>query len=135
MIEVPSVLWQLDALFKKVDFVSIGSNDLTQFLYASDRGHPRLSDRYDCLSPAVLRVIRFIVETARAHNVPVNLCGEMAGRPVEAMALIGLGLRSISMAPAAVGPVKSMLLACDCTKLEAFLKPLLERRTIRFVKS
>jgi phosphotransferase system enzyme I (PtsP) len=127
MIEVPSVLWQLDALLEEVDFVSIGSNDLTQFLFASDRGHPRLAGRYDSLSPAVLRVIQHIVDKARAHEVSLNLCGEMAGRPLEAMALIGLGLRSVSMAPAAVGPVKSMILASDCGKLREFMRPLLER--------
>jgi phosphotransferase system enzyme I (PtsP) len=127
MIEVPSLLWQLDNLLKEVDFISIGSNDLMQFLFACDRGHARLQGRYDTLHPAVLLLIREVVAKARARQVPVNLCGEMAGRPIEAMALIGLGLRSISMAPAAVGPVKSMILALDQGKLSAFLDPLLSQ--------
>ena len=127
MIEVPSIIWQLDQLLPMLDFVSIGSNDLMQFLFASDRGHPRLADRYDCLSPAVLSVIKNIVEKARHHDVPLNLCGEMASRPIEAMALIGLGLQSISMAPAAIGPVKSMVLKVDQEELANFMLPLLSR--------
>ena len=106
MIEVPALIWQLDGLLGEVDFASIGSNDLLQFLFASDRGNSRLAARYDPLSPSLLSAIRHIVVRAAAHGVPINLCGEMAGRPVDAMTLIGLGLNSISMAPAAVGPVE-----------------------------
>jgi phosphotransferase system enzyme I (PtsP) len=125
MIEVPALLWQLDQLLPLVDFVSIGSNDLAQFLFASDRGHPRLAQRYDMLSPAVLAAIRQIVVAANTHKVAVNLCGEMAGRPIEAMALIGLGLTSVSMAPAAIGPVKATILSLDRAKLWSFMEPLL----------
>ena len=117
MIEVPSIVWQIDRLLEVVDFISIGSNDLLQFLFACDRGHPMLADRYDPLSPMALKVLRHMVERAEVHDIPVTLCGEMAGRPIEAMALVGLGLRSISMAPAAIGPVKSMVLALDRGKL------------------
>ncbi|MGF7158502.1 phosphotransferase system enzyme I (PtsP) [Rhodoligotrophos appendicifer] len=126
MIEVPALVWQLDRLMELVDFVSIGSNDLVQFLFASDRGHPRLAGRYDPLSPAPLSIIRDIVRAGITYGVPVNLCGEMAGRPIEAMTLIGLGLRSISMAPAAVGPVKEMILKLRADKLAEYLIPLLE---------
>jgi phosphotransferase system, enzyme I, PtsP len=125
MIEVPALLWQLDTLLREVDFVSIGSNDLLQFLFACDRGHSRMHGRYDRLHPAVLSLVREVVKKASAYGVPVNLCGEMAGRPIEAMALIGLGLQSISMAPAAVGPVKSMILALNQREFSAFLEPLL----------
>jgi len=133
MIEVPAIVWQLPALLAHTDFVSIGSNDLCQFLFASDRGHPRLADRYDPLSPAVLKVLRQIVGEAKRAAVPLTLCGEMAGRPLEAMALIGLGLRSISMAPAAIGPVKSMILELDAGALAQRLDELLELpvRTLR----
>lgn len=133
MIEVPSLLWQLDRLLPLTDFVSIGSNDLMQFLFASDREHPRLAGRYDPLSPTALCVVRSIAEKADQYDVPVNLCGEMAGRPLEAMALIGLGVRSISMAPAAVGPVKSMILKLDQSDLSEFIRPLLDEpvRTLR----
>jgi len=127
MIEVPALVWQLDQLLPELDFVSIGSNDLVQFLYASDRQNPRLAHRYDPLSPALLKTIRMIVEAGEAHHVHVNLCGEMAGRPLEAMALIGLGLTSISMAPAAIGPVKTMILSTDRAKLWAFMEPLLKK--------
>ena len=127
MIEVPALLWQLDNLLKEVDFISIGSNDLMQFLFACDRSHARLQGRYDTLNPAVLSLIAEVARKAQQHRVPVNLCGEMAGRPIEAMALIGVGLRSISMAPAAVGPVKSMILALEQAKFRSFLEPLLAR--------
>ncbi len=126
MIEVPALVWQLPALLAITDFVSIGSNDLCQFLFASDRGHPRLAGRYDPLSPVVLKVLHQIVETGRKFDVPVTLCGEMAGRPLEAMALLGLGFRSISMAPAAIGPIKSMLLSLDAQALKNEMLELLD---------
>jgi phosphotransferase system enzyme I (PtsP) len=125
MVEVPALIWQLDGLLAEVDFASIGSNDLLQFLFASDRGNSRLASRYDSLSPPLLAAIRHIIVRADAHGVPLNLCGEMAGRPLEAMALIGIGLKSISMAPAAVGPVKGMILEVDRNALWAMLEPLL----------
>ena len=126
MIEVPAIVWQLPALLPLVDFVSIGSNDLLQFLFASDRDNPRLVGRYDSLSPSVLKLLRQIVETAEAKAVPLTLCGEMAGKPIEAMALAGIGLRSLSMAPASIGPVKTMLLDLDAGDLEGRLLPLLD---------
>ena len=125
MIEVPSLLWQLDQLLPETDFVSVGSNDLVQFLFAADRGHPKLAQRYDTLSPPVLSVLREIAARSPHHEVPLTLCGEMAGRPLEAMALLGVGLTSISMNPASIGPVKAMLMALDVGKLQAFLTPLL----------
>ncbi len=127
MIEVPALLWQLDALFQKVDFASIGSNDLLQFLRASDRGNPRTAARFDPLSPAILRMLAEIVSKAEAHEVPLTLCGEMAGNNLEAMALLGVGLRSISMASPSIGPVKAMVRSLDLENLEKFLKPQLNR--------
>jgi len=125
MIEVPSLVWQLDQLLPEVDFASVGSNDLLQFLFAADRGHPQLAGRYDSLSPIALRVLRHIVERADAHRVPITLCGEMASRPLEAMALVGIGYRSISMTPAAIGPVKAALLELDRGRLWEVMQPLL----------
>ncbi len=122
MLEVPSLLYDLDGLMRRVDFVSVGSNDLLQFLFASDRTNPRVAGRYDALSAASLRALRTIVEAAGRHNVSLNLCGEMAGRPLEAMALIGIGFRSISMAPASIGPVKTMILSLDCARLTKLLR-------------
>lgn len=121
MLEVPSLGWQLDALLPLVDFISIGSNDLLQFFFASDRGNTRVGDRYDLLSPAVLSFLRHVVTQCKAHDVPLSLCGEMAGRPLEAMALVALGFRTLSIPPAAVGPVKSMILQLDAAKLADFL--------------
>ena len=125
MIEIPSLLWQLDHLLPIVDFASIGSNDLVQFLFASDRGNAKLAGRYDPLSPAALGAMRLIVEKATLHHKPVTLCGELGGRPLEAMGLIGIGLTSISMVPAAIGPVKAMVRTLDREKLWDFMAPLL----------
>ncbi|MFZ1105608.1 MAG: phosphoenolpyruvate--protein phosphotransferase [Hyphomicrobiaceae bacterium] len=121
MIEVPSLLFELDALLPRVDFVSVGSNDLLQYFFAADRNNTRVAARYDPLSAPPLRALGSIVEAARRHDRPLSLCGEMAGRPLEAMTLIGLGFRSISMAPASVGPVKSMVLSLDAGALLRWL--------------
>ncbi|MGH6793278.1 MAG: phosphoenolpyruvate--protein phosphotransferase, partial [Methyloceanibacter sp.] len=133
MIEVPALLWQLDRVLPLADFASVGSNDLIQFLFAADRANARVSERFDSLNPAVLKALRQVVEAAARHEVPLNLCGEMAGRPLEAMALIGVGFRSISMAPASVGPVKAMILSLDAGALHDRLDALLgsEKASIR----
>ncbi len=126
MVEVPSLLWQLPALIERVDFLSVGSNDLLQFLFASDRGNPRIADRYDPLSPAALKVLRDIARTAARAGRPLSLCGEMASRPLEAMALIGLGYRSLSLAAASIGPVKAMVRSLRCRALEDYMKTILD---------
>lgn len=126
LIEVPSILWQLDALLPLADFVSIGSNDLYQYLFAVDRTHPKLAQRYDELSPAMLKTLRQIVIKADEYDVPLTVCGEMAGMPLEAMTLIGLGFSSISMTPNAVGPVKAMIMKLNGADLQKFLLPLLD---------
>lgn len=129
MIEVPAVLWQLDRVLPLADFASVGSNDLMQFLFAADRGNMRVSERFDALNPAGLKPLKLIVDAAARYGVPLNLCGEMAGKPLEAMALIGLGFRSISMAPASVGPVKAMVLSLDAGNLARHLDELLQSKT------
>jgi len=121
MIEVPSLLYELDALLPRVDFVSVGSNDLLQYFFAADRNNARVASRYDPLSTASLRALATIVDAARRHSRPLSLCGEMAGRPLEAMALLGLGFRCISMAPVSVGPVKAMILSLDAAALRRWL--------------
>jgi phosphotransferase system enzyme I (PtsP) len=125
MVEVPSLLWQLPALLERADFISVGSNDLIQFLFAADRGDPRLSDRFDSLSPVVLAVLRDLVRAANRAEVPISLCGEMAGRPLEAMALVGLGYRALSMTASNVGPVKEMVHALRLRPLANYLGTLL----------
>ncbi|OLP62162.1 phosphoenolpyruvate--protein phosphotransferase [Xaviernesmea oryzae] len=126
MLEVPSLLWQLDELMNDVDFVSVGSNDLFQFAMAVDRGNARVADRFDVLSKPFLRMLREIVRAGLRNHTPVTLCGEMASKPLSAMALLGIGFRSVSMSPTAVGPIKAMLLALDTGKLAAELDPLLD---------
>ena len=118
MIEVPALIETLDTLLPMTDFVSVGTNDLTQFLFAADRANPRLADRYDWLSPAILRVLRRIVRAANAANVPVTVCGEMGGRPLEALALLALGVESLSITPAGVGPIKAMVRSADLAVLK-----------------
>jgi phosphotransferase system enzyme I (PtsP) len=126
MIEVPALLWQLDSILPLVDFASVGSNDLLQFLFAADRGNVRVADRFDPLSPSALRALRQVARGAEKHGVPLTLCGEMAGKTLEAMALIGLGYRSLSMAPASIGPVKAMIRSLDANNLQQRLDELLE---------
>ena len=122
MIEVPSLLWQLDEICAQVDFLSVGSNDLVQYIFAADRDNNRVSGRYDTLSAPVLRALQRIVDRAARHGTPVTLCGEMGGRPIDAMALIAMGYRGLSMSPASIGPVKAMVLALDVGEASRFLK-------------
>lgn len=126
MIEVPAILWQLPALMKRVDFISIGSNDLLQFIFACDRGSQRVSDRYDTLAPEVLRIMRDIISECNRAGVEAGFCGEMASKPLEAMTLIGLGLRSISMPPSAIGPVKAMVRSLNVAELSKYINLLCE---------
>jgi phosphotransferase system enzyme I (PtsP) len=125
MLEVPALAEVLDLLLPKIDFLSIGTNDLTQFLFAADRANPRLAERYDWLSPAILRFLRRIARAADEHKVPLGVCGEMGGRTLEAMALIGIGIRQLSITPVAVGPVKAMIRSLDrhaaCAELDRLL--------------
>ena len=121
MLEVPSLLWQLPALCERIDFLSIGTNDLMQFLFACDRGNPRLADRYDPLSMPMLALFREVVARTREAGVPLSMCGEMAGNPIEAMALIALGFRTLSMAATAIGPVKTMIRSLDAAAVAGYL--------------
>jgi phosphotransferase system enzyme I (PtsP) len=113
MIEAPSLIWHLDALLPMTDFVSVGTNDLLQYMFAADRGNPRVAERYDPLSPPALRALEQIQRSCAETGTPVSVCGEMAGRPLEAFALVALGFERLSMPPAGVGPVKQMVLSCD----------------------
>lgn len=113
MIEAPSLVWHLDALLPAVDFVSVGTNDLMQYLFAADRGNPRVADRYDPLSPPALRVLKAIADGCAETGTPASVCGELAGRPLEAFVLTALGFDRLSMPPAGIGPVKRMVLSLD----------------------
>jgi phosphotransferase system, enzyme I, PtsP len=127
MVEVPALLFQLDELFPKVDFLSVGSNDLVQFMFAVDRGNNRVANRFDVLTPPILRALRLLATKGQEYGKLVTLCGELASRPLEAMALAALGYRSLSLSPAAMGPVKSMLLELDLGKVEALLIPMIDQ--------
>jgi len=129
MLEVPALLWQLDELMDEVDFVSVGSNDLFQFAMAVDRGNARVSDRFDVLGRPFLRILRDIVRAGERNKTPVTLCGEMASKPLSAMALLGIGFRSISMSPTAIGPVKAMPLGLDIGRLSEVLTAALDDDT------
>ena len=127
MLEVPALLYQLDELLERVDFLSVGSNDLMQFLYAADRGNTRVSHRFDPLSAPVLRALKDIADKGKKHGKPVALCGELASQPIGALALAIIGYRSLSLSPSAVGPVKALLLDLDCRKGESAILPFLEQ--------
>jgi phosphotransferase system, enzyme I, PtsP len=127
MLEIPSLLFQLDELLRRVDFLSVGSNDLMQFLYAADRGNVQVAERFDPLSIPALRALKDIVRVAKKHNKPISLCGELASKPIGALALAILGYRSLSLSPSAIGPVKALLLELDCQKGEQSILPLLEQ--------
>lgn len=126
MLEVPSLLYQLDELLPRVDFLSVGSNDLFQFLYAVDRGNARVSGRFDPVSAPILRVLRMIATKGAEYSKPVTLCGELASTPIGALTLAAIGYRSLSVTPSAVGPVKAMLLDLDVDKAKATIDPLID---------
>ena len=121
MLEVPALLWQLPALFERIDFLSIGTNDLVQFLFAVDRGNPRLADRYDLLSAPMLSLFRDLIRKCDGAGVPLSMCGEMAAHPLEAMALVALGFRRLSLAPTALGAVKTMIRSLHAGELAGYL--------------
>lgn len=113
MIEVPSLLWELDQVLPEADFVSIGSNDLVMFLTAADRANPRVAKAYDPIALPRLRALRHIVDQARRYGVPLTMCGELAGRTVEALALMSIGMTRLSMSPPSIGPIKEMILGLE----------------------
>jgi phosphotransferase system enzyme I (PtsP) len=121
MIETPSIAFAPDAFFEEVDFVSIGGNDLKQFFFAADRENERVRRRYDTLNPAFLSFLEKIIERCDATNTPVSFCGEDAGRPVEALCFAAIGLRTLSMRPASVGPVKHVLRRVDLNDVRAII--------------
>jgi phosphotransferase system, enzyme I, PtsP len=117
MVEVPSLLFEMEEIAAKADFLSVGSNDLMQYLYAADRENRMVAHRFDPLSPPSMRALKLIVDRAGAAQRPVTVCGEIGGKPLEAMALIGLGFRQLSMSPTAIGPVKAMILELEAGRV------------------
>ncbi|PHR59757.1 MAG: phosphoenolpyruvate--protein phosphotransferase [Robiginitomaculum sp.] len=129
MLETPALAWQIDAICKHADFVSIGANDLMQFFFAADRDNPRVANRYDGLHPAALSLLAYIAKRCKVHNTPVTVCGEMGGHALEAICLIALGFSNLSMPATGIGPVKSAILALDAGKLAKIIKPLMSSST------
>ncbi|MEM6902428.1 MAG: phosphoenolpyruvate--protein phosphotransferase, partial [Pseudomonadota bacterium] len=127
MLEIPSTVFQIPALADLVDFISVGSNDLLQYFFAVDRTNERLADRYDPLNPAFLKMLYQVQRDCAAYDLPVSICGEMASRPLEALALLGLGYRTLSVSPFNVIGVKRLLRATDIGGVEAYLKDQLDR--------
>jgi phosphotransferase system enzyme I (PtsP) len=120
-------MWQLPELLREVDFISVGTNDLLQFLFAADRTSPALAARYDLLSPAMLSLLGDLAERTRAAGVHLSVCGEAASRPLEALTLVGLGVPTLSMPASAILPMKAMLAAVDLGVFRELLAAL--RRT------
>ncbi len=121
MLEVPSLLFDLERIIDRVDFISIGTNDLMQFMFAVDRDNALVSARFDALHPAFLRALGRVAALATEKGKRVSICGEMAGKPLEAMALLGLGFRSFSMSPTGIGPIKALVRAIEVKALQEFV--------------
>ncbi len=122
MLEVPALAEVLDLLLPKLSFLSVGTNDLTQFLFAADRANPRLAQRYDWLSHPIIRFLRRVTRDATGSDTSLGVCGEMGGRRLEALALLGIGFRRLSITPAAVGPIKELVCKIDLADLEAAME-------------
>ncbi|MDX1737949.1 MAG: phosphoenolpyruvate--protein phosphotransferase, partial [Alphaproteobacteria bacterium] len=125
MFEVPGLAFQMDSLVKHLDFISVGTNDLMQFFFASDRGNPRLDNRYDPLNPGFLQMLKMVADKCHAHDKKIAVCGEIAGKPLFAMALIGLGIHSLSMSPWSIGPVRSMVRSLNADELGKYMQSIL----------
>lgn len=125
MLEVPALAETLDLLLPNIDFLSIGTNDLTQFLLAADRSHPKLAERYDWLSPSIFRFLKRIVLTVEGTQTDLTVCGEMGGRRLSALALLGIGITQLSITPAAVGPIKAMIRSMNLSQTRAKMEALL----------
>ncbi|WP_193172549.1 phosphoenolpyruvate--protein phosphotransferase [Nisaea nitritireducens] len=135
MLEVPSLAWQLPEILRRVDFLSVGSNDLQQFFFAADRGDQRVTHRYDAVSVPFLRLLRNISNACKKHDKPLTLCGEMAGSRIGAMALVGIGYHRLSMAAASIGPVKETIRSLNYNDLQILMSNLLETREGRLVEN
>jgi len=123
MLETPALAWQINSICDHADFVSVGANDLMQFFFAADRDNARVSDRYDPLHPASVSILKFIADGCQRNDVPVSVCGAIAGRPLEAITLVAMGYNQLSMPVTGIGPVKAAILKLDAKKLRKKLDP------------
>jgi len=124
MLEIPALMWQLPTLLREVDFISVGTNDLLQFLFAADRGTPLLAGRYDVLSPPVLDLLGELTTRCKEANVALSVCGEAASRPLEAIAMLGLGITTLSMPATSLLPIKALIADLDLHDLRKYLAAL-----------
>jgi phosphotransferase system enzyme I (PtsP) len=132
MIEIPSLVLDLDRLLSRTrpDFLCLGTNDLLQYAFAIDRGNPRVAARYDALSPPFLRLLASIATTAGRAGVELTVCGEMAGRPLEALSLIGLGFNSLSMNPPQLAAVRAAVRSLHAAQLQIFMAQVLDSENV-----
>lgn len=131
MVEVPSLLWQVPELLERVDFISVGSNDLAQYFYAADRENHDIASYSDPLSPPFLQALRHLSDSATEAGIPISICGEMASRPLDALALLGIGYRRLSVSAHAIGSIKTMICSVDLEALTPFMHGLLKGKRDR----
>ncbi|HWE39712.1 MAG TPA: phosphoenolpyruvate--protein phosphotransferase [Isosphaeraceae bacterium] len=135
MVEVPAAAVCIDAILRETDFISIGSNDLIQYLVAADRDNPKVAHLCEPLSPAIFRVLQMVLDACARTGTPVTLCGEMAGQPRSVLALFGMGLRRFSMSPAFVPTIKALLGAVTTAQAERFAHQILQLKTSEEIRS
>ncbi|HEV7690736.1 MAG TPA: phosphoenolpyruvate--protein phosphotransferase [Hyphomonadaceae bacterium] len=128
MVETPSLAFSIDSLKGKADFLSVGTNDLMQFFFAADRDNARLTGRYDILSKPALRLLQRMQQRAEEADLPITICGESAGRPLEALTLIALGYRRLSMQASRIAPVKLLIRSVDVSKLTKEVQAVLDSK-------
>lgn len=135
MVEVPAAAVCIDALLRETDFISIGSNDLIQYLVAADRDNPKVAHLCEPLSPAIFKVLQMVLDACQRTGTPVTLCGEMAGQPRSVLALFGMGLRRFSMSPAFVPTIKALLSSVTTAQAERFAHQVLQLKTSEEIRS
>jgi phosphotransferase system enzyme I (PtsP) len=127
MVEVPAAVYQANHIAARVDFLSVGSNDLTQYILAVDRDNPRVADLYHTMHPAVLMALQNVVDAAKEADIPVSLCGELAGDPAGALLLMGMGYDSLSMNAASLPKVKSVIRNFSLSQAQEMLQQALQQ--------
>jgi len=135
MVEVPAAAVCIDAVLRETDFISIGSNDLIQYLVAADRDNPKVAHLCEALTPAIFRVLRMLLDSCQRTGTPVTLCGEMAGQPRSVLVLFGMGLRRFSMSPAFIPTVKELLSSVNTAQAERFAHHVLQLNTNEEIRS
>ncbi|MCP4992427.1 MAG: phosphoenolpyruvate--protein phosphotransferase [Gammaproteobacteria bacterium] len=135
MVEVPAMVYQIEPLARRVDFISVGTNDLTQYLLAVDRNNPRVADVYDDMHPAVLNALQQIIAGSRKFNCPVSICGELAGNPLAAPLLMGMGVSSLSMSAGSLLKVKWVIRSHSCARGRQLLQGALRMESAEQVRA